>query len=95
LRNVRTTRVTDLSISQRGHAKNGRLDLPGESTVQEKSFSFDTTRTNSARCSPLRLANSSMEAAEDSFEADGVKSKPALSHFAMWIAPSWKRPPKN
>jgi hypothetical protein len=75
LRNVKTTRVTDLSILSAAMQKMGRIDPPGRINGQGKTFLIQHNTDNSLATLRFRLASVSMEAAEDSFEADGVKFK--------------------
>src|SRR5260370_4402129 len=75
LRNVKTTRVTDLSILHPPMQKMATLDPPGGIDGSGKIFLIQHNTINSLSALRFRLANSSMEAAEDSFEADGIKFK--------------------
>src|SRR5216684_807001 len=75
LRNVKTTRVTDLSILGAAMQKMGRIDLPGGIEGTGKTFLIHHNTDNTLASFRFRLASVPMEAAEDSFEADGVKFK--------------------
>src|SRR5207247_3154498 len=75
LRNVKTTRVTDLSILSAGMQKMSRIDPPGGIDGQAKTFIIQHNTDNTLASLRFRLASVSMEAAEDSFEADGIKFK--------------------
>src|SRR5690242_16278616 len=75
LRNVKTTRVTDLSILGAAMQKMGRIDPPGGIDGQGKTYVVQHNTDNTLASLRFRLANVSMEAAEDSFEADGIKFK--------------------
>src|SRR5204862_7389063 len=75
LRNVRTTRVTDLSILSAAMQKMGKIDAPGGIDGQGKAILIQHNTDITLASLRYRLANVSMEAAEDSFEADGIKFK--------------------
>jgi hypothetical protein len=75
LRNVKTTRVTDLSILDAPMRKAGKIDPPGGIDGQGKIFLIRHNTDNSLATLRFRLASVPMEAAEDSFEADGLKFK--------------------
>src|SRR5437588_1323990 len=76
LRNVKTMRVADLSILSAAMQKMGKIDAPGGIDGQGKAFLIQHNTDITLASLRYRLANVSMEAAEDSFEADGVKFKP-------------------
>jgi len=76
LRNVKTTRVTDLSILSAAMQKMGRIDTPGGIDGQGKAFLIQHNTDNTLATFRFRLAGVPMEAAEDFFEADGIKFKP-------------------
>src|SRR5260370_9992322 len=75
LRNVKTTRVTDLTSLSAAMQKIGTTDSPGGIDGSGKIFLIQHNTDNSLAALPFRLASVPMEAAEDSFEADGVKFK--------------------
>src|SRR5947207_1036456 len=75
LRNVKTTRVTDLSILNAAMQKMGRVDPPGGIDGQGKTFVIHHNTENILASLRFRLASVAMDAAEDSFEADGIKFK--------------------
>ena len=75
LRNVKTTRVTDLSILSAAMQKMGKIDPPGSIDGQGKVFLIQHNTDNTLATLRFRLAGVAMEAAEDSFEADGIKFK--------------------
>jgi hypothetical protein len=75
LRNVKTTRITELSILSAAMQKMGRLDPPGGIDGQGQAFLIQHNTDNTLATFRFRLASVSMEAAEDSFEADGIKFK--------------------
>jgi hypothetical protein len=75
LRNVKTTRVTDVAILSATMQKTGKIDPHGGIDGQGKTFLVQHNTDNALASLRFRLANVSMEAAEDSFEADGLKFK--------------------
>lgn len=75
LRNVKTARVTDLSILDAPMRKVVRIDLPGGIDGQGKTFLIRHNTDSSLATFRFRLASVPMEAAEDSFEANGLKFK--------------------
>src|SRR5438128_975002 len=75
LRNVKTTRVTDLSILSAAMQKMGRIDPPGGIEGQGKTLLIQHNTDNTLATLRFRLPSVPMEAAEDSFEADGIKFK--------------------
>jgi hypothetical protein len=75
LRNVKTTRVTDVSILSAAMQKMARIDPPGGIDAQGKTFLIQHNTDNTLATLRFRLSGVAMEAAEDSFEADGVKFK--------------------
>jgi hypothetical protein len=75
LRNVKTTRVTDLSILSASMQKMSRIDPPGGIDGQGKIFLIQHNTDNTLATLRFRLPGVAMEAAEDSFEADGMKFK--------------------
>jgi hypothetical protein len=75
LRNVKTTRVTDLSILGASMQKMGRIEAAGGIDGEGKLFLIQHNTDNTLAALRFRLAGVSMEAAEDSFEVDGIKFK--------------------
>jgi hypothetical protein len=75
LRNVKTTRVTDLSILAARMQKMSRIAPPDGIDGQGKIFLIQHNTDNTLASLRFRLSGVSMEAAEDSFEADGIKFK--------------------
>ncbi|HXY25405.1 MAG TPA: M14 family zinc carboxypeptidase [Candidatus Acidoferrum sp.] len=73
LRNVKTTRVTDISILDAPMHKVSKIEVPGGIEGQGKTFLIRHNTDNALATLRFRLASVSMEAAEDSFEADGLK----------------------
>src|SRR5882724_4099361 len=69
LRNVKTTRVTDVSVLSAPMQKISKIEPSG------RIFLIQHNTDNSLAALRFRLSSVSMEAAEDSFEADGVKFK--------------------
>jgi len=75
LRNVKTTRVTDLSVLDAPMQKVSKLDVAGDVDGQGKTFLIQHNTESSLATLRFRLASTPMEAAEDAFEADGIKYK--------------------
>src|SRR6266699_3817460 len=75
LRNVKTTRVADLSILNAAMQKMGRIDPPGGIEGQGKTLLIQHNTDNTLVTLRFRLPSVSMEAAEDSFAADGIRFK--------------------
>src|SRR5437899_2539286 len=75
LRNVKTTRVTDLSILSAAMQKMSKVGRPGGIDGQGKTFVIQHNAENILASLRFRLAKVSMEASEDSFETDGVRFK--------------------
>ena len=73
LRGVKTIRVTDLSILDAAMRKVGKIDAPGGVDGQGKTFLIRHNTDNTLATLRFRLASVPMEAAEDSFEVDGLK----------------------
>jgi hypothetical protein len=73
LRGVKTVRVTDVSILDSPMRKVGKIDPPGGIDGQGKTFLIRHNTDNTLATLRFRLASIPMEAAEDSFEADGLK----------------------
>jgi hypothetical protein len=75
LRNLKTTRITDLAILNAPMQKVGKLEAQGGIDGQGKTFIIQHNTDNTLATLRYRLASTSMEAAEDAFEADGLKFK--------------------
>ncbi|HVH69997.1 MAG TPA: M14 family zinc carboxypeptidase, partial [Candidatus Dormibacteraeota bacterium] len=73
LRGVKTIRVTDLSILEAPMRKVAKIDPPGSIDGQGKTFLIRHNTDNTLATLRFRLPSASIEAAEDSFEADGLK----------------------
>ena len=76
LRNVKTVRVSSVSILDAPMHKVEKVDVPGGIDGQGKIFLIRHNTDNTLVSLRFRLASVAMEAAEDSFEADGVKFNP-------------------
>jgi hypothetical protein len=75
LRNVKTTRVTDLSILSAAMQRVEKIEAPGGIDGQGTTFVIQHNTDNTLATFRFRLGTVAMEAAEDSFEADGMKFK--------------------
>ncbi|HWZ44782.1 MAG TPA: M14 family zinc carboxypeptidase [Candidatus Saccharimonadales bacterium] len=75
LKNVKTTRVTDIALLDAPMKKVGRIELIGGMDGQGKTFLINHNTDNTLATLRFRLSDVAMEAAEDSFEADGIKFK--------------------
>jgi hypothetical protein len=75
LRNVKTTRVTDLSILGAPMQKMSKIEAAGGIDGEGKIFLIQHNTDNTLATLRFRLASVPMEVAEDSFEADGIKFK--------------------
>ena len=75
LRGVKTMRVTDISILDAPMRKVGEIDPRGGVDGQGKTFLIRHNTDNTLATLRFRLASVPMEAAEDSFEVDGLKFK--------------------
>ena len=73
LRGVKTLRVTDTAILDASMRKVAKIDPPGGIEGQGKTFLVRHNTDNTLATLRFRLASVAMEAAEDSFEADGLK----------------------
>ena len=73
LRNVKTIRVADVGLLDAAMHKVEKIDVPGGIDGQGKIFLIRHNTDNALVTLRFRLASVSMEAAEDSFEADGLK----------------------
>ena len=73
LRNVKTTRVADVSILDAPMHKVSKIEIAGSIDGQGKVFLIRHNTDNSIATLRFRLASVPMEAAEDPFEADGIK----------------------
>jgi hypothetical protein len=75
LRNVKTTRVTDVSILSADMQKMAKIEPSGGIDGSGKVFLIQHNTDNTLASLRFRLSSVAMEAAEDSFEADGIKFK--------------------
>lgn len=75
LRNIKTTRVNDVSILSAAMQKMGKIDAPGGIEGQGKIFVIQHNTENTLVTLRFHLPSVVMEAVEDSFEADGIKFK--------------------
>jgi Zinc carboxypeptidase len=75
LRNLKTVRVTDLKILDAPMKKVVKITPPGGIEGQGKTFVVQHNADSVLATLRFRLADVPMEAAEDSFDADGVKFK--------------------
>lgn len=73
LKNIKTVRVTDTSLLDAPMKKSGRVELTGGIDGQGKIFLINHNTDNTLATLRFRLSDVSMEAAEDAFEADGMK----------------------
>ena len=73
LRNVRTVRVMNVSVLDAPMRKMEKIEAPGGIEGQGKIFLIRHNTDNALASLRFRLASVPMEAAEDAFEADGVK----------------------
>ena len=73
LRGVKAMRVSDVSILDAPMRKVGKIDPPGGVDGQGKTFLIRHNTDNTLATLRFRLASVPMEAAEDSFELDGLK----------------------
>ncbi|PYP91261.1 MAG: hypothetical protein DMG65_08270 [Candidatus Angelobacter sp. Gp1-AA117] len=76
LRNVKTMRIADTAVLDAPMKKMAKIELAGGIDGQGKVYLINHNADNTLATLRFRLANTQMEAAEDSFEADGVKFKP-------------------
>jgi len=75
LRNVKTTRVADLSILSAAMQRVDKIEAPGGIDGQGTTFVIQHNTDNTLASFRFRLSSVAMEDAEDSFEADGMKFK--------------------
>ncbi|HEY6350401.1 MAG TPA: M14 family zinc carboxypeptidase [Candidatus Angelobacter sp.] len=75
LRNIKTVRVTDASVLDAPMKKVGKVEAHGGVTGQGKIYLIDHNTDNTLATLRFRLAQTSMDAAEEPFEADGIKFK--------------------
>jgi hypothetical protein len=73
LRNVKTIRVADVGILDAGMHKIEKIEVSGGVDGQGKIFLIRHNTDNTLATLRFRLASVPMEAAEDSFQADGLK----------------------
>jgi zinc carboxypeptidase len=76
LRNIKTVRVSDTTILDAPMKKTGAIELAGAVSGTGKTYLINHNTDNTLATFRFRLANTPMEAAEDGFEADGIKFKP-------------------
>jgi len=75
LRNVKTVRVTDAAILDVPMQKMGAIEAAGGISGEGNLYLINHNTDNTLATLRFRLASMPMEAAEDSFEADGIKFK--------------------
>lgn len=73
LRNIKTVRVADTSVLDQPMQKVGQIQIDGGIAGQGKIYLVDNNTDNTLATFRFRLAKVPMEAAEEPFEADGVK----------------------
>ena len=75
LRNLKTVRITDTSVLDAPMQKMGKIKVRGGITGEGKTYLIDHNTDNTLATLRFRLAKTAMEAAEEPFEADGIKFK--------------------
>ena len=75
LRNVKTIRAMDTAVLDAPMKKVGKLEPAGAIDGTGKTFLIQHNTDNTLATLRFRLAGTPMEAAEDAFEADGIKFK--------------------
>src|SRR5579864_854703 len=75
LRNIKTIRVTDASVLDAPMQKMARIEPRGGVTGQGNTYLISHNADNTLATLRFRLARTAMEAAEEPFEADGLKFK--------------------
>jgi hypothetical protein len=75
LRNVKTMRVTDVSILDAPMQKVGEIEVAGGVSGEGSTYVVNHNTDNSLATLRFRLATVPMEAAEEPFEVDGLKFK--------------------
>jgi hypothetical protein len=75
LRNTKTVRVADTTVLDAPMRKIGKIELAGGIEGTGKTYVINHNTDNTLATLRFRLANVPMDAAEDSFEADGLKFK--------------------
>jgi hypothetical protein len=75
LKNLKAMRVTDTSVLDAPMQKVGAIRLAGSVEGTGKTYLINHNTDNTLATFRFRLSNVPMEAAEDSFEADGAKFK--------------------
>ena len=75
LRNIKTVRVIDSSVLDASMQKMGKIEARGGITGLGKIYLIDHNTDNTLATLRFRLAKTAMEAAEEPFEADGIKFK--------------------
>ncbi len=76
LKNIKATRITDTSILNASMQKMGAIQLAGGIEGTGKTYLIQHNTDNTLATFRFRLNNVAMEAAEDAFDADGIKFKP-------------------
>ncbi len=75
LRNVKTIRVTDAAILEVPMEKMGAIEVAGEINGEGNTYLINHNTDNALATLRFRMPSVAMEAAEDNFEADGIKFK--------------------
>jgi hypothetical protein len=75
LRNVKTIRVTDTAILDAPMQKMGDFTVPGGVSGEGATYLINHNTDNALATLRFRMANVAMDAAEEPFEADGIKFK--------------------
>jgi hypothetical protein len=76
LRNVKTVRAVEPEILDTPMQKISKIELAGAIDGSGKTFLIQHNTDNTLATLRFRMASTPMEAAEDAFEADGIKFKP-------------------
>ncbi|HLJ25632.1 MAG TPA: M14 family zinc carboxypeptidase [Candidatus Angelobacter sp.] len=75
LRNIKAVRITETSVLDAPMQKMGKIEAAGGVAGQGKIYLIDHNTDNTLATFRFRLTNVAMEAAEEPFEADGLKFK--------------------
>jgi hypothetical protein len=75
LRNVKSIRVTEASVLDVPMKKMGDFEVPGGIDGEGNTYLINHNTDNGLATLRFRLPNAAMDAAEDAFEADGLKFK--------------------
>lgn len=75
LRNVKTMRITDQAILDAPMQKTARVETAGGVEGKGMTFLIHHNTDNALATLRFRMPNTTMEAAEDAFEADGIRFK--------------------